>query len=239
MNHELRKHRDELASELAELIQPELRHHHRGGVYIVLVSETGVECCTDFYGMTAPTMATWFRSEIQNWLGNGPAMLINDGEILKLCEGDFESASGVLTAIICHELTHCLQVPRLCHDAISADWKPQAFGRLLTEPDPVTPAQEARTRSQHPKEFIRLALHVRHRMQQSGWLVPLSYLLDWERFAYVAAQWHVDALAEDFERCKELPLSLVPKIPEPHGFAKLFDENLSTFEGFMSLVRSF
>jgi|GEM_PF-2271216 len=239
MNNEIPKHRDALASELGELIRPELLQHHRHAPYIVLASETGIECCNDFYGMTSPTMATWFRGEIPNWGGVGPAMLIHDDAILEYCGGDAKTADGVMTAIVCHEMAHILQVPRLCHDAISDNWQPAGLKTILTEPDVATPVYETLTRAQHPQDFIRLALHVRHRLQIRGWHVPLSELVDWQRFAFVAGQWHVDALADDFEKCKGLPLSLVRFVPEPHGFAKLFDENLSTFEGFMSLVRSF
>ncbi len=238
MNLEIRKHRDALASEFAELIHPELRRFDRGGPFIILASETGLECCGDFYGMTSPKMASWLCDEIPT-RQNGPAMLMNDSQILTDCGGCFETAMGILTAVACHELTHCLQVPGLCDDATPVSWEPTAFRRFAGTPSPITKTEELRERPQHGPEFIRLTLHIRHRLQERGWRVPLGELLQWSRFAYVQPEWHCDALKEDFERCIELPLSLVPEIPEPLAFRELFDESLSTFEGFMGLVRSF
>jgi len=239
MNHELRKHCDALASEFSELIQPELRIHGRSGPYVVLVSEMGVPSHGDWFGLAASTMGLRLRSEIPNWRGNGPAVLVNDSAILESCGGCYGTACGITTAVACHEIAHVLQFPRLCADEMLGDWEPRAFKRVLAEPSPVTPAEEIRERPQHDRQFIRWALHVRRRMQRRGWRVPLNDLMQWDRFAYVAAEWHVESLRDDFEKYEALPLSVIPFAPEPPDFTRLFDANLESFSGFMSLFRSF
>lgn len=226
----MRHFRDRIAAELATILAPELRQFRRCGPFIVLASETRLECCGDFYGMTSPRMAGWFHDEIGG--GNGPAMLVNDRQILADCSGCFETAAGVLSAVCVHETAHILQVPGLCDDRRAASWEPEAFKRLAESPAPVTPAEDLRERPQHGPEFIRLALHIRHRLLERGWSVPIAELLEWDRFSYVAPEWHVDALRDDFRRCQKMPLGEVLETVGPLEFHKLFDPDLSTFEGF-------
>ena len=219
----LRKHCNELSDALAELIRPELDQHKRGGPFIILGSETGLQCCCDFYGLTSTKMAIWLQAEIPHWR-NGPAMVVNDALILADCNGCQESAALVLNAVACHELAHCLAFPKLCSDQEPTDAREMDFvPAIISDTKPAAQYAVDSERKSHGPGFIRIMLHVRWRMIQSGWLVPFSDLLDWERFAKHPGELVRMSLKDEFKRLQDLPLSAVQHVPAPSEFVKLFE----------------
>ena len=219
----VREHCDKLQTALAELIRPELEQHERGGPFIVLGSETGLQCCGEFYGLTSPKMAIWLQAEIPAWR-NGPCWLSNDLQILSDCGGDVESVCLTLTANAVHELSHCLMIPRLCGDSDSADERGRQLFPLITN-DMATnqPYLIAIDREQHGPEFIRTMLHVRWRLIQRGWFVPFHDLMDWGRYVGHSAEQARMALKDEFKRLECLPLSAIQSTPAPMEFVKLFE----------------
>lgn len=226
----IRKHCNELQTALAELIRPELEQHKRGGPFIVLGSETGLQCCGEFHGLTSRKMAFWLRDEIPNWQ-NGPAWLVNDQQILSDCGGRFESAALVLNAVSCHELSHCLLVPKLCGDYEPADERgKELFPLIVCDTKPAAQYEIDNDQSLHGPEFIRMALHVRFRMIQRGGLVPFSDLMDWPRYCGHPGEWCRMSLADEFKRLECLPLSAISHIPPPDDFLKLFEDSAALAE---------
>ncbi|MCX7386566.1 MAG: hypothetical protein NTX48_07860 [Planctomycetales bacterium] len=226
----MRRHCDALQNALAELIRPELDQHKRGGPFIILASETGLKCDGYFYGLTSDKMAIWLRDEIRDWR-NGPAMLLNDAKILADCVGYVPAALAVITSLAVHELAHCLAVPKLCGDAEPVDARFKVlFPLMAADAKPTWQHEIDYDRVAHDREFIRLALHIRSRMIQRGWFVPLYDLLDWDHYANRGAQQYLATLAEDFLQCADKPLSEINQVKAPAEFLKLFNKDDSNVE---------
>ena len=224
-------HRDRLERAFEKLLKHDLKKHNRLPVKIVLGSEAGIECSGDFWGMTAPGMGGWFQCP------GRPCLLVNDAAILLECGSDVEAAMAVMNSVAIHELTHVLMTSRLCHDAVIAAPSAASVKRLLTTPSPVDDVEHVRETRQHGSDFIRVALHARHRLHAMGWRVPLAALLDWERFTSAHPEWYGDALKEDFKSHESRPLTMVVRTPPPKAFIELFDESLRTFAGLMTFLK--
>ena len=220
----MRNHCDKLQKALGELIRPELIQHKRAGPFIVLGSETGLQCCSSFYGLTSNKMAIWLRDEIPNWR-NGPAMLLNDSLILDDCNECEESAALVLNAVACHELAHCLAFPKLCSDQEQTDSREMDFvPAIIADTKPAAQYEVGDSeRKSHGPGFIRILLHVRWRRIHSGWFVPFGDSLDWQRFCSYPGEWVRQALRDEFSRLECMPLSAIQHIPASDEFLKLFE----------------
>ena len=228
---ELQDHRDRLERAFENLLKHDLQKHNRKPVKIVLASEQSITCCGDFWGMAAPGMGGWFGHP------GRPCMLVNDAAILHDCGCDVEAATQVMTAVAVHELGHFLTEPRLCDDAISNAPSSESVKQFLTTPSQVDAAEHVRETPQHGSDFIRVALHARHRMQAMGWAVPLQDLMDWSRFTHAPADWHLDALKTDFGEHVDKPLTTIWDTPEPTKFRRLFDESLRSLDGLMTFLK--
>ena len=167
-------------------------------------------------------MGLWLRDEIPNWQ-NGPAMLLDDSLIFTDCGGDVESAELVCNAVAAHELSHCLLVPGLCGDAGLADERERALFPLAVS-EPAADYGVDFERLHHGPEFIRLAMHVRWRLIQRGWLVPFCDLMSWDRGIH-AGESYRRVLRDEFGSLACVPLSEITSIPAPDEFVKLFDES--------------
>ena len=175
-------------------------------------------------------MAIWLRDEIPNWQ-NGPAWLVNDQQILADCGKRFESAALLMNAVCCHELSHCLLIPKLCGDYEPADERgKQLFPLIVCDTKPAAQYEIDNDQSLHGPAFIRMALHVRFRMIQRGWNVSFGDMMHWQRYCTHPAEWCRMSLADEFQRLAEMPLSVIPHIPPPDVFLKLFEDSATLVE---------
>jgi hypothetical protein len=172
--------RKRLEASFTVLLKPELQQAGARVVYLVLASETEVQCAGDFYGMTEPRLALAFRVEIDGrWRGNGPAALLDDSAMLKDCDDDVEIAGEIMSAIAVHEMAHMVTRAALFREEADRRGYRRALKTVIARPCqedeiPSSPKQS------HDARFLRAAFHLAHRLEQLGSYVPMSRLLDWQ-----------------------------------------------------------
>ena len=75
----------------------------------------------------------------------------------------------------------------------------------------------------HGPEFVRLAMHVFHRMQALvGHRLPLSRLHDWAGLDLSPGEAYRDSLGSELKRLERVPLTVIAKLPLPIGFQELW-----------------
>lgn len=212
--------RDAVAADLATLIEPELQELDLAGPYVLLASEAGILIDHGAWGTHYSDLAQTFRDRIKGYTKNGPAWFVNDVAILKAA-GSVKAAVDYFVAICCHELAHALEVPGLCQDVTEDKWwhKPVVKSELA---EPRTKEHSERQKVTHQLSFVRLALHVRHRMQQLGWRIWLGDLLTWDRDTIAPQGAHLHALKPEFEALSNSTLSEVANVQPPKAFTELF-----------------
>ena len=140
--------------------------------------------------------------------------------------GSFEDSRTLAAAIACHELAHVIGFPglfgRMPSDTPSSfrdgSWFRQEMSRPQAEAIPTKTSVEA-----HGPEFVRLALHVCHRMQALvGQRLPLSRLHDWSGLDLSPGEAYRDSLGGELKRFGQIPLTIINKLPMPSGFQELW-----------------
>lgn len=216
--------RDCIANDIGEVIRPELQRYELGGPYILLASSSGIEVPDHLFGITHPETAVTYQDRISDFRGNGPAWVINDGAIHRFW-GSVELSVEPFVAVCAHELSHCLEVPGLCHDVQPKWWREPVLNAEIAEPRAAD--SDIRQKRFHQPTFIRLALHVRYRMQRRGWRIWLEDLLNWERDTTETPGAHLDALRPELETLAHVPLSEITSTPAPEAFSALFESETS------------
>lgn len=169
--------RTRLENNLAMTIVSELLASKADGFYIVLASEVeGLQLDGNLGGMTHPSVSSWLRSEIgDRWRGNGPGMLIVDGE---------HCSPERLTAKAVHEAAHIATSIELFSAPSQAT--NAALTNIVATPPKSWPAHASQTRPWmgHNIHFIRAAIHIGWRMAGRGHTICPGMLLNWAGFGY-------------------------------------------------------
>jgi len=135
-------------------------------------------------GFTTPSLDLYLRDVIgPAWQGRGPCMVINDlpDSDEKHVDHDVEQPDpDYLELDLCrtalHELAHILERPKLYRDRKEVEPQRIIFESLVIShavsnekvDEPTVPPFQG-----HEADFIRIALHLRHRADMAGMLVPL------------------------------------------------------------------
>ena len=218
--------RTELEGHCRKLLKPEIAIGRFGGPYCVGINEAGLSAHGWFAGLWSPTMGDWFRLVISDrWNGQGPAFVLNEDHLIQM-HGSFEDSRTLAATISAHEMAHVIQFPglfgRMSSDTPSSfrdgSWFREEMSRPQAESIPTRTTTEA-----HGPEFVRLALHVCHRMQALlGQRLPLSRLHDWAGLDLSPGEAYWDSLGGELKRFGQIPLTVIAKLPLPIGFQELW-----------------
>lgn len=185
-------------------------------------------------GYTASRLDLHLRDYIPDHRGRGPCMVINDGHLRATYPEDFDY---YFTATVLHELAHLLMQPWLYDERATAT--PEALRRearrvadmVATEtPEDGHPPFEG-----HGAQFIRVALHLRHRAEMCGtWLAP-NDLCAGHRYSLSHARRYQVALADEPERLATMSIAKIITTKPPPEFAQLWADDVHAH--FQSLSR--
>ena len=219
MTHDFREIRDRIEKEFADMLGPDLKANAARAVYVVLMSETAIlSADADFSGLHEPAMAGWFRDTISpRWKGLGPTFLLHDLHIAE--SGDTAHDLFVGTAI--HELAHVINFPGLYSRDSESDAQPLPDGFVnvvVTSPG----LDNQSTRHGHGVAWLRLCIHLTHRMQARGWDIALPFVVDREHYGYSSTSCYRRALGDEPARLAEVPLTTITSIDPPKLFSDLW-----------------
>lgn len=214
---DFRKLRDRLENEFASLLAADLSANAARAVYIVLVSETAIlSADADFSGLHEPSMAGWFRDIIgPRWKGLGPTFLLHDLHIAE--SGDTSHELFVGTAI--HELAHALDSPRLYCRESETQQLPDGFVNVVA----TSPGLDNQSvRRGHGGNWLRLCIHLTHRLQARGWDIALPFVIDRQYYGYSSTSCYRRALGDEPTRLEAVPLTTIQHIDPPKLFSDLW-----------------
>jgi hypothetical protein len=172
-------------------------------------------------GFTAPSLDLYLRDVIgPAWRGRGPCMVVND---IDLSDGqpdpiDIESA---FCGIVLHELAHILLRPAPFKPRPDAEPAKIAFESLVVGHAVATePPADAQVEpfAGHEADFIRVALHLRHRADLAGTLVPMFYYCAGTFYGLSHPNRYREALGDEPDRMAGLSIREILATPCPETF---------------------
>ena len=194
-------------------------------------------------GFTSPSLDLYTKNVIgPAWRGRGPCMVINDTDFdERMDPADIESA---ISGIALHELSHILDRPVVRHkpspaaDPVRLRFEALCMGDAVTrEP---APAEIATPFQGHGHRFIRAALHLRHRAEQVGVLVPMFYFCAGSQYGLSHPNRYRDALGDEPAQMADTSIRDILDTEYPKAFWRLWTADVAHWHsnGF-SLKRSF
>jgi len=186
-------------------------------------------------GYTASRLDLHLRDHIPGYRGRGPCMVINDNLIRAArAREDFDY---YFCAAVLHELTHVLMRPWIYREPVTAS--PDAIRRearqvarmVATE----TPEDGRLPFHGHGTQFIRIALHLRHRAATWGaWFAP-NDLCAGRRYGLSDARRYQVALGDEPARMAKMTIAQIVATEAPPEFAQLWADDVRAH--FRSLSR--
>lgn len=234
MTPEILQLRDDLEALAGELLAVELKVTDAGACYVVLASDSGLGTGVPYAALTVSTFALWMRNEIgDRWRGNGPGMLLHDSQCMIANDRDFEIARCELLGCFAHELAHIVLQPGFyCRKVPDADLTEgrRVFHSVKTAQHTVSGFTDRQTQIfSHSDQFIRIALHICHRMEQRGFRVALPRLNVWAPANLTSPWWYRDLIQDECERLAEAPLTVIGKSDVPKDFKDLWNSDVASF----------
>ncbi|WP_373651979.1 hypothetical protein [Schlesneria sp. DSM 10557] len=213
------RERQKLIDTLKPMIRHELRQSKCRRLYILGETEIGLRWHDSLCGITSQDLADTLRPQIgAQWRGIGPAFCLRDDP--PAADEKYSDWYSRLLQVAGHELAHCVGCfPHWCtsFNHIRQETKFQVF-KEDTEVDP----DELPEYADHPKwvhhdwQFIRLALHVSGRLIEATKLrLPLVQLMAWSYFGYGDPWAYLEAVSDEIQTMKHLPLSAISKSEPP------------------------
>lgn len=222
---ELIELRARLESEFASILAPDLAANDADQVRIVLASETDLQMCGEFTGLTSSRMHRWLREFVPNWSGPGPTMLIADSVIRADCHDDPAEMDARLVGVTVHELGHICCVPGLYQPdgglplSVDTDVR-QAFRAAVASP---AAFHEQPVRADHGHEWLRACCHLVYRMRARGWCgLHMPQVISHEYYSYKPMGEYTRALGDEPARLVNMPLTVALALPTPRQFMKLW-----------------
>jgi len=173
------------------------------------------------YGYTTPSLDLYLRDHISDWRDRGPCMVVND---IGLAEDyELEDLAYIVPAYVLHELAHILDRPTLYEDRTGVD-----PNKLLFESLVVANVGERPQRDDlppyfgHGHSFIRIALHLCHRAQQTGVDVRPTAICAGHRYGLSHASLYLEALGDEPARCAGMSFQDIKSFKPPRAFSHLW-----------------
>ncbi len=224
---DFRELRAQLEVEFSDLLAPDLAANAARAVYIVLVSETAIlSADADFSGLHEPSMAGWFRDIIgPRWKGLGPTILLHD---LHIAESGGDTSHELFVGTAIHELAHALSSPGLYSRDSESDAQPLPDGFVnVVATSPGLDNQSAR--HGHGVAWLRLCIHLTHRMQARGWDIGLPFVIDRVHYGYQSTSLYRRALNDEVTQLASTPLTTIKNIAPPQPFLDLWNSDLAAW----------
>jgi len=180
-------------------------------------------------GFTAPNLDLYLKDVIgPAWRGRGACLVVNDTDFSKSMDAmDIESA---MLAIVLHELAHILERPVNHRAEVSADpmrlkFEALCLGNAVSQEPASTKTIAPFQR--HGHRFIRTALHLRHRAEMAGVLVPLYCYCAGNQYGLSHPNRYRDALGDEPARLAGHRIREILGTPYPKAFWHLWTTDMA------------
>lgn len=148
------------------------------------------------YAYTCPSLDLYLRDSIENWLGRGPCLVINDAALIEDFDPD-DHEELVLNHTL-HELAHILDRQELFARR-PVDRDRIVFESLVMESlnssKPVEPAIVG-----HGLQFIRIAIHLAERANADGYDFRLAGVCPTHKFGLSPIDDYYEAIGDEVAR---------------------------------------
>lgn len=209
-------------------------------LYVVPQSSLPPACGTASrsYAYTSPSLDLYLAEHIPDYRGRGPCMVVNDLAIAQ--DYDAEDFDFIVPGFVVHELAHILDRPALFADRTGVDPALIRFESLVVaKADDLPPRTDVPEYFGHGPTFIRVALHLRHRVELAGVRLSPAQLCAGRRYGLSHALQYHDALGDEPERMVDTQIRNILATPPPRAFSSLWcDDFISYHQCFPQTLRS-
>jgi hypothetical protein len=181
------------------------------------------------YGFTSPCLDLYLKDVIGSaWHGRGGCMVINDTQFDS--EMDVDDIEQAFVALVLHELAHILQRP-----AIYRDREGENDGRLKFEAIAVgydvsqelPPEAEDLSLAFHVIDFIRIVLHLCHRVKMLGVAMSPWQICNTRLYGLSHPNGYRDALGDEPRHLANASFKEIRVIPYPEEFSRLWANDVA------------
>ncbi len=183
-------------------------------------------------GYTCPCADLYLKDVIGSaWRGRGACMVVDDTQFTEQMDTrDIESA---VAGTVLHELAHILERPAIYRNRQGAEpakliYEALCVGHIVaTEPAPDSPLATAKPYLGHEAGFIRVALHLRHRAEAAGALVPLFGFCAGNLYGLSHPNFYRAALGDEPARLADASFKEIIATPYPEEFSRLWAADIA------------
>jgi hypothetical protein len=190
-------------------------------------------------GFTEPSLDLHLQDIIgPAWRGRGPCMVINDTDLF-YGHPDPLDIESTFCGIALHELAHVLMRPAPFKPRPDAEPAKIVFESLVVghsvtiEPSVDTQVEPF---AGHEAGFIRVALHLRHRADRAGVLVPMFYYCAGTPYGLSHPNRYRKALGNEPDRLADLSIREIIATPYPKAFWRLWTADVARWHSDRSSV---
>lgn len=181
-------------------------------------------------GFTGPSLDLHLQDIIgPAWRARGPCMVVND---IDLFDGQPDPADveSAFCGIALHELAHILLrpapfKPRPDTEPAKIMFESLVVGHAVATDPPAAP--DAKPFAGHEAGFIRVALHLRHRADLAGTLVPMFYCCAGTHYGLSHPNRYREALGDEPDRLAGLNIRDIIATPYPEAFWRLWTTDVA------------
>jgi hypothetical protein len=181
-------------------------------------------------GFTEPSLDLHLQDIIgPAWRRRGPCMVVND---IDLCDGQPDPADveSAFCGIVLHEFAHILMrpapyKPRPDVEPATIVFESLVVGHAVAVEPPADTDIEPFTG--HEADFIRVALHLRHRADRAGVLVPMFYYCAGTQCGLSHPNRYRKALGDEPSRLASLSIREILAAPCPQAFWRLWTADVA------------
>ena len=156
-------------------------------------------------------------------------MVVND---IDLCDGqpDRADVESAFCGIVLHELAHILMrpvpfKPRPDAEPAQIVFESLVIGHAVATEPPLSAQVAAVCRPR--SRFIRVALHLRHRADRAGMLVPMFFFCAGNQYGLSPPNRYREALSDEPDRLAGLSIREILATPYPKTFWRLWTTDLA------------
>ena len=181
-------------------------------------------------GFTAASLDLHLQDIIGTaWHGRGPCMVVND---IDLCDGqpDRADVESAFCGIVLHELAHILMrpvpfKPRPDAEPAQIVFESLVIGHAVATEPPLSAQVEPF--ADHEADFIRVALHLRHRAERAGMLVPMFFFCAGTYYSLSHPNRYREAIGDEPARLADMSIRNILDTPYPKAFWRLWTTDLA------------